>query len=157
MSGSKKLVRFEGWRERRVMYAFYRLLGLSRADAAKAVGAGRHFPKVVESSEDWRVYLDEARARFLEGLDAKIRSVLKRKVERMLEVLEADPDAPVDMELLKWWLERRDPEFAPPVRRVEQKIEARAQFFVGAAPAGFLRDSDVEVMDVEVEGSGSGD
>ena len=130
LAGSERAVnRPQNW-DKWVSCAFIRGLGGTQEHAARAAGVGVRTLARWEKDSRWHGAQAEAHQRWLQNLDAEVRAGL---LERVRKAQSQGND-----ELLRWYAERRWPEFAPPAQRVEAKVEETRQFIV-QPPLGLMR------------------
>jgi hypothetical protein len=131
----KRPPNFERW----VGAAFLRLLGNSQNETAAAIGVSERSIRRWEASPDWPKAIEEADRRWLKNLDGMMRRGMRSTVSRLKEDIIAGRREAYDF--IKWYAERRWPEFAPPARRLQAELLERRQYIVGAVPAGLIRRS----------------
>jgi len=124
---------FDQW----VGAAFLRLLGNTQSEAAAAVGLSERTVRRWEARPEWSQAIREAESRWLKGLDPQMRRAMESAVGRLSADLQAGSREAHSF--LKWWAERRFPEFAPPAKKREIEDLERPQYIVGAIPAGLIR------------------
>lgn len=95
--------------DKAVSVAHLRLLGATQDQAAVNAGAGKRTICSWEASDWWPEAQAEAKQRWLQGCDGLAMEGMVRSFR--------DPNEYASSS--KWWLDRREPALAPPVRRLE--------------------------------------
>jgi len=126
---------FDQW----VGAAYLRLLGRSQAETAVAIGVSERTIRRWETRVEWPQAIKEAESRWTKNLDQKMMRVMEGTVARLPEDLQVGSREAYSF--LKWYAERRYPEFAPPARRLQAEVLEKRQYLVGAIPAGLIRQA----------------
>lgn len=114
-----------------VQYAYLRELGLLQKAAARAVGRSERTGQRWEALQKGELYLlarTSARLVWRAELDAAAR----RGLLQLLELDSSDPELrALQLEAIKFHLERTNPEYAPPAKRHEVASKVRHAHLVG--------------------------
>jgi len=126
---------FDQW----VGAAFLRVVGITQVETAAFIGVSDRTLRRREARPEWSQAVKEAGGRWLKDLDGRVRRVMEETVARLPGDLQAGKREAYNF--VKWYAERRFPEFAPPAKKLQAELLEKRQYLVGAIPAGLIRRS----------------